>query len=102
MRIIDNWRKATEEVAKTFTKKYFPKEVYGKDTFWVADEIGGVFFVSDMFFDIDRMIAALEHKAKFDQIYDYYHAEVEHCMENPDKPMHTNFKNYIKHGFVGS
>ena len=101
MKVIDNWRNATEEVAKAFVKKYFKREVYGQYTFWVADEIGGVFSVGDYFFDINRMIEALELKATFKQLIDYYDAEVDHHSESPDMPFHTNFKNYVKYGWIG-
>ena len=101
MKVIQQWKKATEQLAKVFVRKYFPDERYGKDTFWVADEIGGVFFVSDYFFDINHIIEALELDATFEQLSDYYWQSVEYCMENPDKSMHTNFKNYVKYGMVG-
>lgn len=101
MKVITNWRKATEALAKVFTKKYFPDEVYGKDTFWVGDEIGGVFSVSDYFFDVNRMIECLELNATFEQLSDYYYDSLDYCMENPDKPMHTSYKNYLKYGYVG-
>lgn len=102
MKVITNWRKATEQVAIAFTKKYFPDERYGKDTFWVSDEIGGIFVVSDYFFGVNPMIEALELKATFEQLSDYYYVSVDYCMENPNKPMHTNFKNYVKYGFIGN
>jgi hypothetical protein len=96
--IIQKWRNATEELAQVFTEKYFPAEEYGKYTFWAGDEIGGVFCVSDYFFDVDRMIEALELGATFEQIGDYVNMELEHCEENSDKPMPVNFKNYVKYG----
>ncbi len=101
MKIIDNWRKATEDVAKAFVKKYFKREIYGEYTFWVADEIGGVFCVSDYFFNIDRMIEALESKATWEQLVDYYDLELEHTMEHPDLPTPINFRNYVKYGLIG-
>ncbi len=101
MIIIDNWRRATERVAMVFTKKYFKGNKYGEDTFWVADEIGGVFCVSDYFFNIDRIIEALESKATWEQLVDYYNLETEHAMEHPDLPTPINFRNYVKYGLIG-
>lgn len=97
-KVINRWRKATHSVAEVFTKKYFPEERFEVDTFWVSGEIGSIFSVSDMFFNVDRMIEALELNATFDQIYDYADAEVEHHEALPDSPMPISFKNYIKHG----
>ncbi len=95
MKVIKEWRKATEQVAMAFVKKYFKREVYGVDTFWAGDEVGGVFCVQDYFFDVSRMIEALELKATFDELYDYYWMEVEAGMKN--KPIRINFENYVKH-----
>ena len=97
-KVIKKWRKATDELAKVFTATYFPEEIFDKDTFWVSDEIGSVFCVSDMYFVVDRMIEALEHEASFEQIYDYADAELEHHEALPEDPMPINFKNYVKHG----
>lgn len=98
-KVIKKWRAATNELAKAFTKKYYPDERFDIDTFWVGDEVGDVFFVSDMFFDIDRMVEALELNATIDQLIDYHDAELEHCEKDSDKPMPVNFKNYVKWGF---
>ncbi len=100
MKIIKAYHKATEDIAKVFVKKYFPDEIYGKYTFWVGDQIGGVFSVSDMFLNIDQMIIMLENKAKFEQLYDYYWAEVEAMSEEPPRSLGINFENYIKYGWV--
>lgn len=102
MKEIKQWRKATDDVAKVFVKKYFSNEDYSKDTFWVGDEIGGVFSVTDMFFNVDQMITALENKATFDQLYDYYHAELDAAMEEPSRKLGINFKNYIKFGWINN
>lgn len=85
---IENWREATEQVADAFVEKYFPDQerCFNKlDVYWGGDEIGGVFYISDMFFDVDRMIEALELDATFDQLYDYYHASVEHGRDDLGK-----------------
>lgn len=100
MKVIKAYHKATEDIAKVFVKKYFPNEICGKDTFWVGDQIGGVFSVSDMFLNIDQMIIMLENKAKFEQLYDYYWAAVDAGMEEPSRELGINFENYIKYGWV--
>ena len=48
------------------------------------------------------MIEALELKATFDQLIDYYDFELEHAQsEDSDKPTPINFKNYVKYGAMG-
>ena len=98
-KVIKKWRNATEDVAKAFLKQYYPEERYGIDTFWVGDHIGDVFFIADMFFDLDRMLEALELDATIDHLCDYHDAEIEHCEKDSEKPMPVNFKNYVKYGF---
>lgn len=98
-KVLENLRSATEDMAKAFMAKYFPESVYGKDTFWVADEVGGVFFVSDFFFGVDRMVEALLFDASFEQLSNYYYAELEWGSSGQaDKPFPVNFKNYVKYG----
>lgn len=91
---IENWRGATEEVADAFVKKYFPDNprydfddggTPNSNIYWVGGEVGSVFYISKMFFDVDRMIEALELNATFDQLYDYYHTAVEHGRDDPGK-----------------
>lgn len=97
-KVIKKWRDATEELAKVFVEKYFPQQVNSKYVYWVGDEIGGVLYVCDYFFNIDAMIDALELNATVDQLIDYYDMEVDYGME--DKPVPVNFKNYIKYGVL--
>lgn len=101
MKEITEWRKATENLTKAFCKKYFPDERYGKDTYWVGDQMGGVFFVYDFFFDVNHMIEALELKATYEQLSTYDCESLKWEMYNPGKPFHTNFKNYVKYGLIG-
>ena len=97
-KVIKRWRKATHAVAQVFTEKYFPEERFEIDTFWVSDEVGSVFSVIDMFFNVDRMIEAIELDATFEQLHDYAAAEIEHHEADISDSMPINFKNYVKHG----
>jgi hypothetical protein len=96
MKAVKNWQDATEELAKAFVKKYFPHEQGSKDVFWVGDEIGDVFCISDMFFSVTRMREALELNATYDQLQDYYWIETEKGIAG--ERMKINFKNYVKYG----
>lgn len=94
-KVVENWEKATQELAEVFAKKYFKDYDY----FWVGDRIGDVFCVEYYFFGLDRMREALEYKATFDQLIDYYELELENIDGNgqPERPL-ANFKNYVKYG----
>lgn len=95
MKEITIWREATEQVAKAFVKRYFKGNVYGEDTFWVADRVGDVFCVADYFFNVDHMIEALELKATSKKLFDFYDMELEYATEG--KQMPYNFRNYVKY-----
>lgn len=99
IKTIKNLITSTEDLARIFIAKYFPEQVDGEDTYWIADVIvGGAFFVSDFFFGIDRMVEALELDASFEQLCDYYEAQLEWGLAEEDKPFPVNFKNYVKYG----
>lgn len=98
IKVIEKLKDATEDLAKAFIIKYFPEQVYGEDTYWVGDDVGTVFFVSDFFFGVDRMVEALELDATFEQINDYYNAVLDWGLdENQEKPFPVNFNNYVKY-----
>ena len=65
MKVILNCQKVCDEIAKVFTKKYYPDADYcdGDDSWWVSDRPGSVFYICDRFYSVDRMIEALELKA---------------------------------------
>ena len=48
--LLKNWEEATEALTFEFILKYFDE---GADTYWIGDEIGGVLFVNDWFFNLD-------------------------------------------------
>jgi len=98
MKEIKDYEKACEAIASKFVKKYF-KNSY-PDSFWVSDDVGGVFYVNTYYFSIDRMILALEHKATFKQLLDYYDMELEIAMSGKKvfgKRNLFNFENYLKY-----
>jgi len=102
MKVITNYRKACEEVAKAFIGKYYPGSHYCDDwdSYWVGDEIGGVFYICDRFFNIDRMIEALELKATHKQLGEYEDAELEAAIKEPSENLKVNFRNYVKYGWM--
>jgi len=100
MKVITNYRKACEEVAKVFVRKYYPSERDGRYCFWVGDEVGGVFSVGDRFYNVDRMIEALELKATYEQLSDYDDAELDAALKEPPENLKVNFRNYVKYGWI--
>lgn len=99
MKEIKVWRKATEDLTRAFVKKYFPDAVYDEDSWWVADRVGYAFCIGDYYFDVDRMIEALELKASAKKLFAYYNLELECGMQ--ERPVGVNFQNYVKYGLIG-
>jgi len=95
-RVLQNWREATQELAEAFIKKYYlDEEGYLPDYYWVGDKIGNVFFVNDDFYNIDRMVQALEINATYENLKNYHNYEMD-CYENKtDKKF--NFVSFVKY-----
>ena len=89
MKEIKAYNKAAQALADKFIKTYFEEP----DAWWVGEEIGGVFYVNDMFFSLSRIKEALELKATQEQLFEYYDLE----LERPDG-VGYNFKNFVKYG----
>lgn len=89
---LENWEKATQELTSLFLKKYFDNPT---DYYFVADDIGGVLYVNDYFFNLDRIVEAIKYKATEKQLFDFYDLEIETLTKG--KEMDINFRNYIKY-----
>lgn len=91
---IQNWNKATNNLAIAFVTKYYGKECV-EDMHWIGDEIGDILMINDEFWNVDRMKQALEFKATDEQLMEYYYYEIE--LPRGESAI-INFKNYLKLG----
>lgn len=64
-----NWECATSELAYYFKVRYFDKEA---DSYWIADEVGGVYVIADYFFNIGDMVDFLRHNYTKKDMFTYY------------------------------
>ena len=87
MKQIKELEKAITKFTDYFIKRYFGKDV---DMFWVGDLIGGVLFVSDYFFDLNKMIDYVKYNYSFDEMSEYYYYSTD-C--KPGKVI-VNIKNW--------
>ena len=95
---LNNWKEVTNDLAIFFAEKYFKDEEDDTPEYWwIADEVGGRFYVNDYDFSVNDMATAIENNATFDQIDEYYDLRLE-SYEN-GKTI-ANFKNFIKYGFT--
>lgn len=67
---IANWEWTTQEIANLFVEKYYGKR-YEVEAWWVADEIGGVYFINDTFFNVDQMKDFLRFNYSKKKMFDY-------------------------------
>ena len=97
---LKQWELATQNLVNEFAKKHYSEDPY---TFWVADEVGGVFHVNDDWYSLDRIVEALRYDATYKQLQDYAQLEEERSFDiglgNTPKTL-ANFKNFVKHGIA--
>lgn len=87
---IKEYHKACNDVVRAFAKKYYDWETLDEDNFfWVGNEIGGVAAINDEFWDMEKMVTALELSAKSKDLFDWYYD-----YDNPKRP---NLNNYLKY-----
>jgi len=95
MKEIKNYEKSCEAIAAKFVKEYFEEP----DAWWICDDIGGVFYVNDYYFNMEIMILALKYKATFDQLIDHYNMRLEMTMNEKAFEGRSlfSFENYLKY-----
>ena len=93
---VENWKRATKQLAEAFVTKYYgEKAVFCM--FWIGDEIGDILCMNDDFYNVDRMVQALELNATYEQLAEFSEYECECREQGKDKKI--NFKKFVKHGF---
>jgi len=97
---LTNWKKATQELAQAFADKYYNTNeeftiILTKED-WVYNEIGGVLFICDDFYVVDRMREALELNATQEQVFSY--SDYENNLKSDKRTV--NFRNYVKYNFA--
>lgn len=114
MTSLEKWEKATNDLAIEFVSKYFCDEKHDsikvnryRETellkngeclnyfSWVGGEVGGCLFVSDDYFNLDRIVEALRLNAGYDDLVFFSDYELLCCQENVDRE--CNFSNFVKY-----
>lgn len=63
------WELYTQQLADEFVLKYFDKDA---DYRWIANEVGGVLFVNDCFFNLKDMVDFIRYKYSKKKMFKYY------------------------------
>jgi hypothetical protein len=87
---IQIWEEATESLRLLFVDKYFGKD---PEHYWIADDIGGVLFVNDYFFNLSDIVDFLKYNYSVKKMFEYYDYSLKCSQENK---VPINIKNYIK------
>lgn len=89
-KLINDWERATNDLCNHFILKYFGKDA---DTYWIADEVGGVLFINDYFFDVNNILDFLRNKYSVKMMFRYYDYQLKQHENNEDV---INIKTYKK------
>lgn len=97
---IDEFEKGVVNLTDCFIDKYFTGET---DTFWVANEIGGVLSVTDYFFSLDDIVQAIKLGPTRDQLLDWYYYHIDcaftkEALPDDEEVLEFNLKNWIQLG----
>ena len=76
------WEEATESLKNLFVDKYFGKDA--SDVDWVAQDIGGVLYVNDYFFDLSDIVDFIKYNYSPKKMFEYYDQRLQHQMKNID------------------
>jgi len=71
--IIKKLEKSIQEFTDYFIKRYFVEPEW----YLIGDDIGGVLYVNDHFFDFKDMIDYVRYDYTFDEMAEHYEARVE-------------------------
>jgi hypothetical protein len=90
-KFLKSWEDSTNNLAKYFSSRYFGKKA---EYYWISDEIGGVFVISDYFFSTSDMVDFIRYSYTKDKMFEYYDMSLKSAEKGKNPPI--NIKNYIK------
>lgn len=90
MNILKKYYKACEEIAQEIVKRY-GDPIY---SFWVGDEIGGVFCLSDYYLSINEMVELIALDVTDEEFFEWYYWRLDLWEQEKEVPL--NLKNKIR------
>lgn len=88
---IKEWERATDNLAQYFSAKYFGD---GADIHWIANEIGGVLYINDYFFNLSDIVDFIRYEYSKEKMFEYYDYRLNEKAVFHNSPV--NIKNWIK------
>jgi hypothetical protein len=88
---VKEWERACNNLAHNFQVKYFGN---GAESYWVADDIGGIFFINDYFFGMNDIVDFIKYGYGIKDMFTYY----DFCLEERKRGRDPRFniKTWIK------
>lgn len=75
------WERETSNLAEYFSARYFGNGV--TDSYWVADDVGGVYVIADYFFSVNDMVDFIKYSYSKENMFEYYDYALENFGKNP-------------------
>ena len=88
---LKSWEYSTNNLAEYFFARYFGN---GAESYWIADDIGGVFVIADYFFNLSDMVDFIKYSYPKDKMFEYYDYALNLAEQGNNPPI--NIKNWIK------
>lgn len=92
---IKNWEEMTEYLAQDFMDKYF-KNGSTRDSWWVCEEVGGVLFVNDYFFDLKFIVECLRKSVPVKKMFAYYDYSTNVDWKGKDTEVKMNLNHWLR------
>lgn len=80
---LKSWEYATKNLAEYFSARYFGN---GAEMYWVADDIAGVLFINDYFFNLSDMVDFIRYDYSKEKMFEYYEYSLE-CSDKKENPV---------------
>lgn len=87
---LKNWEVVTDQLAEYFAYLYFGTDT---ETWWVAGNIGSVYYINDRFFSAQDMVDFIKYKYSAKKMFEYYDYALDLAME---EKIPINIRNYKK------
>ena len=81
---LHNLQVEINKFAHFFSKKYFGKDI---EEWWVGDDIGGVYYINDRFFNLNDMMDFIRYGYSGKKMFEYYDYAFEENIEEGRKPI---------------
>ena len=93
MKELNDYLKATQNLAEYFANRYFGKD---NDLWLVADDIVNVACIADYYFSVTDMVEFIKHKYTAKKMFEYYDYALDYRMQDKHKKgdFLINIENY--------